>query len=180
MMIRTSRLLLRPAFPEDSREMFAAINDQSLVRMLARAPWPYLPEYAEAHCAAPLDPLALRFVIALPTERGAPIVGMIGIDEREGGELSLGYWIARDWRRRGFATEAVSAVLDAAVMLGHTQVGASHWLDNPASGKVLAACGFAETGEVRPANCLGRGGELVLARRYSCDLRERAWMRVAA
>ena len=178
MMIRTSRLLLRPAFPEDAREMFAAINEQSLVRMLARAPWPYLPEYAEAHCATPLDPLALRFVIALPTERGSPIVGMVGIDERE--ELSLGYWIAQGWRRRGFASEAVSAVLDAAIMLGHLQVSASHWLDNPASGKVLAACGFAETGEVRPAHCLGRGGELVLARRYSCDLRERAWMRVAA
>ena len=180
MMIRTSRLLLRPAFPEDSREMFAAINDPSLVRMLARAPWPYLPEYAEAHCAAPLDPLALRFVIALPIERGAPIVGMIGIDEREGGELSLGYWIARDWRRRGFAREAAEAVLDAAVMLGHREVSASHWLDNPASARVLAACGFAETGEVRPAHCLGRGGELVLARRYSCDLHERAWVRVAA
>ena len=179
MMIRTQRLLLRPAFPEDAREMFAAINEQGLVRMLARAPWPYLPEHAEAHCAAPLDPLALRFVIVLPGERGAPIVGMIGIEDSVE-ELELDCWIAQGWRRRGFASEAVAAVLDAAAMLGHRAVNASHWLDNPASGKVLAACGFAETGEVRPAHCLGRGGELVLARRYACDLRERVGMPVAA
>lgn len=180
MMIRTPRLLLRPAFPEDAREMFAAINDAGTVRMLANAPWPYLPEHARAFCNVPHDPLAMRFVIALPSERGAPIVGMVGINEREDEELSLGYWIARDSRGRGFAAEAASAALDAAAMLGHRRVTAGHWLDNPASGAVLERIGFAETGEVRPAHCLGRGGELVLARRYACDLRERAWMRVAA
>jgi len=180
MMIRTRRLLLRPTFPEDARELHAAMNEQALVRMLARAPWPYLPEHAAAFCAQPLDPLAMRFVIALPGERGAPIIGMVGIDERVGEALSLGYWIAQGRRRQGFASEAVHAALDAAAMLGHRRVTASHWLDNPASGKVLAACGFAETGEVRPAHCLGRGGELVLARRYACDVSVRAGMRVAA
>jgi len=179
MMIRSQRLLLRPAFPEDAREIFAAMNEHALVRMLARAPWPYLPEHAEAYCAPPLDPLALRFVIALPGADGAPIIGMVGANECED-ELELGYWIAQGQRRRGFASEAVAAVLDAAAMLGHRAMSASHWLDNKASGRVLAACGFAETGEVRPAHCLGRGGELVLARRYACDLRERVGMRVAA
>lgn len=180
MMIRTQRLLLRPAFPEDAREMFAAMGDQAMVRMLARVPWPYLAEHAAAYCNQPLDVLAMRFVIALPNEPGAPIVGMVGIDEREGEELCLGYWIARDWRGRGFAVEAAGAALDAAAMLGHRRVTAGHWLDNPASGAVLKRIGFAETGEVRPAHCLGRGGELVLARRYACDLRERVGMRVAA
>lgn len=50
------------------------------------------------------------------------------------------------------------------------RVEAGHYLDNPASGAVLRKAGFVETGEVRPTHALGRGGQLVLARRYSVDL----------
>lgn len=174
MMIRTKRLLLRPAFPEDARELFAAIAREGIVRMLASAPWPYLSEHAEAWCARPLDPHALDFVIALPGAPGAPIIGGAGVRDGE-----LGYWIAEEHRRRGYASEAVVAVLDAAAVLGYSGLVAAHWLDNPASGGVLRACGFAETGEVRPQHCLGRGGELVLARRYACDLHERVGLRLA-
>ena len=37
-------------------------------------------------------------------------------------------------------------------------------------GAVLEKCGFSETSEVRPTHALGRGGQLVLARRYAVDL----------
>ncbi len=179
MMIRTRRLLLRPPFFEDWRELHAMIADEGTVRMLASAPWPYLPEHARMFCMGGFDPLAMRFLIALPGAAGAPIIGGIGIELRDE-EPELGYWIARDYRRRGFASEAVAAVLDAAAVLGADRVVAGHYLDNPASGAVLRQAGFAETGEVRPAQCMGRGGDFVLARRYACDVRERAWAKVSA
>ena len=50
------------------------------------------------------------------------------------------------------------------------RVVAGHFLENPASGKVLRANGFVETGEIRPVSCLARGGELVLSRRYEKEL----------
>jgi len=178
MMIRTRRLTLRPPFPEDWRELHAAINDEGVVRMLASAPWPYLPEHARDWCAQPPNPREMRFVIALPGADGAPIIGSIGIGAREA--PTLGYWIARDHRRQGFATEAIEAVLDCAATIGHRQVVAGHWLDNPASGAVLARCGFVETGELRAEPCLGRGGVEVVARRYACDLAARRPMRAAA
>ena len=177
MLIRTPRLLLRPPFAEDAGEVFAAISRAGIVRMLANAPWPYLPEHAAVWCDRPLDPLALEFVITLPGAAGAPIIGAVGVDASSG---ELGYWIAEERRGQGYAAEAVEAVLDAAAMLGLSRLDAGHWLDNPASAAVLRHCGFAETGEIRPAHCLGRGGELVLARRYSCDITTRAGVRVVA
>jgi RimJ/RimL family protein N-acetyltransferase len=94
---------------------------------------------------------------------------MIGLHpEAEGAEV--GYWIARVWQRRGIAVEALCAVLEVAAMLGLPRVCAGHFLDNPASGKVLARCGFVPTGEVRPMASAARGGELVLARRFVREL----------
>ena len=37
----TERLLLRPAWPEDAGAILAAIGEETIVRNLARAPWPY-------------------------------------------------------------------------------------------------------------------------------------------
>ncbi len=61
-------------------------------------------------------------------------------------------------------------MVDIARMLGVRRLQAGHYLDNPASGRVLRKCGFVELGEVRPTHALGRGGEIVLARRYALDL----------
>ena len=62
MFTRTARLLLRPPFPEDWREVYSGINDAGVVRMLARAPWPYAPEDAQAFCNAQRVPQRLRVV----------------------------------------------------------------------------------------------------------------------
>ena len=166
---RTQRLFLRPPFPEDWREVYRGINDAGVVRMLARAPWPYMPEDAQDFCQATRDPLDLRFAIALPGGEGAPLVGQIGLDCSED-VPEVGYWIARGHRGRGYATEALRGVLDVARMLGVRRLQAGHYLDNPASGAVLRKAGFAATGEVRPVHALGRGGQMVLARRYALDL----------
>lgn len=174
MFIRTERLFLRPTFPEDWRELHAAITDQRIARMLSRVPWPYREEDARAYCArGPAAPGDWRFAITLPGVAGAPLIGQIGLgpdpDEPEGGP-ELGYWVGTAWQGHGIATEAVRGVLATARALRVERVAAGHFLDNPASGRVLRKAGFAETGRVRPTPCAGRGGMLVPARRYVCEL----------
>ncbi|BBC72286.1 GNAT family N-acetyltransferase [Altererythrobacter sp. B11] len=169
MFIRTERLFLRPVFAEDWREILAGVGHEQIVRMLARAPWPYSEEDARSFCESQDDPAACRFAITLPGPQGAPVIGTIGLDEGEGG-LELGYWIAREHWGQGYAVEAGRHVLALARALGHRRVHAGHYIDNSASGRVLARLGFAETGELRPTFCRGRGGEMVLARRYALDL----------
>lgn len=169
MFMRTERLFLRPTFPEDWREIYRGINDAGVVRMLAKAPWPYLPENAQDFCNAPRDPLDLRLVITLPGPDGAPVIGAIGMD-CSADVPEVGYWIARGHRGKGYASEALRGVLQIARSLGVKQLQAGHYIDNPASGAVLRKAGFRSTGEVQPTHALGRGGQMVLARRYALAL----------
>lgn len=55
MFIRSERLFLRPGWPEDWAELLALIDDESVVRNLARAPWPYSPADARAFASQAAD-----------------------------------------------------------------------------------------------------------------------------
>jgi RimJ/RimL family protein N-acetyltransferase len=171
MFYRSERLFLRPAFPEDSREIYEGIRDAGVARMLARAPWPYRQADAQEFCAMPEDPRAPRFAVTLPALKGAPIIGVVGF-HRKKDELCFGYWIARDHWGYGYATEAGRGALEVACALGLKRVVAGHYVDNPASGRVLRKLGFRETGEVRPTFCRARGGDIVLSRRYALEFAE--------
>ena len=159
---RSPRLLLRPIWPEDWQALLAGLGDESVVRNLARAPWPYREADARAFAALVPDPLHPRFLITRAAD--AQAVGCIGIAPvghaaNDAGELELGYWIGRAHWGQGYATEAGAAVLAIAATLGHRELTASHFLDNPASGRVLRKLGFEPTGRVEPRWSCGRGAE---------------------
>lgn len=172
MFIRTPNLFLRPVFAEDWRAVYCGIADRRIVAMLASAPWPYHPEHAQEFCRRPVKRGDMRFAITLPEVENCPLVGMIGVDSagEHGAAHELGYWIARAWQGRGIAGEALAGVLEIARATGIPRIDAGHFIDNPASGRVLRRAGFVETGEIRPTPCAGRGGEVVLARRYALEL----------
>lgn len=163
---RSQRLLLRPPWPEDSEQVFNAIADEGVVRNLARAPWPYRIENAREFVSRCLDARFPRFLIARADD--AALIGCIGIDPA-GGDAELGYWIARDHWGQGYATEAGRAMIEIARMLGHRRIVASHFLDNPASGRVLRKLGFEPAGRIRPRYSRGRG-EQALAAEYALEL----------
>lgn len=158
MFIRSERLFLRPGWPEDWEELLTVINDEGVVRNLARAPWPYTMDHAMEFAAREQERLLPHFFVTLPTSKGARLVGSIGLG-RDGDDVELGYWIAREWWGQGFATEAARAVLRLAAALGHRRLVAGHFADNPASGRVLAKAGFRPTGEQRMRFSAGRGAE---------------------
>ena len=156
MFIRSERLFLRPGWPEDSAELLALIADKSVVRNLARAPWPYTAQDARRFLEAPQDHLLPRFLITQPGAEGARLLGCVGLSEIDD-EANLGYWIARDQWGQGFASEAVSAVLSLARSIGHRRIVASHFVDNPTSGRVLEKAGFRRTGRIVERFSEGRG-----------------------
>ena len=162
----TERLLLRPAWPEDWQAVYSGIADEGVVRNLARAPWPYSKDDARSFVEQPADPMYPRFLIT--RARDAALVGCIGID-LTGGQVELGYWIARQHWGHGYATEAGRGVIEIAATLGYRQMVASHFLDNPASGRVLTKLGFKPTGRVVNRHSCGRGEEAPTAE-YSLNL----------
>lgn len=163
---RSKRLLLRPVFEEDWQDIYQGINDKGVVRMLASAPWPYRAEDAREFAARGFDPANPRLLITLPGSFGSRVIGCIGIDRHAEG-TELGYWIARPFWGRGYATEAGRALIAIARMLGHRVLLAGHAVDNPASGRVLQKLGFRPTGEVRNQFSKGRGEEGPVARYVS-------------
>ena len=84
MFARTEHLLLRPAWAEDAPALFRAIADERVVRNLATAPWPYLPEHAQSwtQSSRPADrPAALIFrrsFLSFPAWRGAVVGAACG------------------------------------------------------------------------------------------------------
>jgi RimJ/RimL family protein N-acetyltransferase len=72
----------------------------------------------------------------------------------------MGYWIARSFWGRGYATEACAALIDIAKTIGLTSLEGSHFLDNPASARVLEKLGFEALGIVAPRMSCARGEEV--------------------
>ena len=67
--------------------------------------------------------------------------------------------MARRYWGRGIATEASCALLDIARTLRLPRLQASHFLDNPASGRVLEKLGFEPVGITSPRMSCARGAD---------------------
>lgn len=175
MFARTERLLLRPGWAEDAEALFEAIGDEAIVRNLASAPWPYSLDDARAFLATERGPHNAAFLVFRRTLGAPQLIGAAGFGRRPDGEIELGYWIARANWGLGYATEAARAVVGIARdSLRIDRLTAGHFLDNPASGRVLEKIGFRPTGSVAYRYSAGRGAaapcklfELDLGRRHA-------------
>jgi RimJ/RimL family protein N-acetyltransferase len=160
MFARTPRLLLRPGFPEDAPALASAIADKAIVMNLAGPPWPFRVRDAEAYLARSRDPVLPCLMITLRTNGAPELIGECGLARRPSGAVELGYWIARPYWGRGFAMEACTALIDIARTLGLASLEGSHFLDNPASARVLEKLGFEPLGLIAPRHSCARGADV--------------------
>ena len=160
MFARTSRLTLRPGWPEDAVALAHAIAHEDVAFKLSRLPWPYTLDHARGWLEAEPAPGNHPLLVFAHDRGPAPeLVGGIGLHP-DGAELEIGYWLTPAAWGRGYATEAGAAVLAMARhALGVTRLLGRHMVDNPASGRVLRKLGFRETGHGR-LPCLARGEEV--------------------
>ncbi len=180
MFARTERLLLRPAWPEDAAALAAALADARVARMLARVPHPYTLDDAVARTLEPRAGHEPRFLID-SLEGGTPVlIGGIGIADRDGEGPQFHYWLTPAAWGCGYATEAGRAVIGMARhALPIDRLGAWHFADNPASGRVLRKLGFRPTGSVMQRPSLGRGS-IEDSVEYELDLGDQPELRIAA
>ncbi len=153
--IETQRLRLRGLRIADARRIGEFCNDPGVGRNLAMTPLPYLDVAAEGWIMILRARAALLrdvvFGVELP---GEGLIGCIGAHSRAE-SYEVGYWYGRPYWGLGYATEALTAFVDEARTLG--ELVASHFVDNPASGRVLSKAGFVYTGEVLPQFSMARG-----------------------
>ncbi|MGE3143643.1 MAG: GNAT family N-acetyltransferase [Hyphomonadaceae bacterium] len=153
--LNTNRLRLRPLQSQDAAPIARYTSDEGVARMVCAIPRPN-PVIAVEGWMLLLKaraPLKEEFVYALERE-GEGLIGCIGAHRRPEG-YELGYWLGRPFWGQGYATEAVSAFVSETRALG--PLGAAHYVDNPASGRVLQKAGFVYTGAVERRFSLARG-----------------------
>ncbi|ODU20049.1 MAG: GNAT family N-acetyltransferase [Sphingomonas sp. SCN 67-18] len=163
MFSRTPRLLLRPGWVEDAPALTRAIGQEAVVRNLAHAPWPYTLEDARDFLTLADDPQQPRFLVFARTGGAPRLVGGVGIGRDPDGAPEIGYWVERMSWGLGYATEASRAVLDIARAMDLGPLVAGHFLDNPASGRVLRKLGFRPTGRIVQRHSRARGGPAAFA-----------------
>lgn len=168
MFIRSERLFLRPAWPEDWQELQPLLAGSRVVGNFVRAPSECAGRDLGRFAEEPRNPLLPAFLMTVPGHDGARIIGGIGF-EKHGNDVELRYWIVADHWDEGYAAEAVSAITALASALGHRRIVASHFVDHPASGQALASAGFRRTGRVYERYSHARG-IICPAREYALDL----------
>jgi len=147
--LETKRLALRAPRLKDVKTVAALANDRCIAENTARIPHPYKKSDAESFiagankvCGEPM------FLITL---RDETVIGACGLvmQELKGQEPApeLGYWLGVKHWGKGYATEALHAVIDYAFTdLAHEALQAGSRVTNPGSRRVLEKCGFQWTG----------------------------------
>jgi RimJ/RimL family protein N-acetyltransferase len=140
--LETRRLVLRMPCFEDAKRVAALANDRRIAENTARIPHPYGIADAEEWIGAVVSQCAETYVITIDGEA----IGGCGIDIRDS-MPEIGYWLGVPFWGRGYATEAVRALIDRAFDdLGHDVLVAGARVSNPASRRVLEKCGFQWSG----------------------------------
>ena len=150
LILRTERLLLRPPLPHDAPQIAERIGVKEVAWNLGRAPYPYqlsdAEEWLETIPKGWAEDTAYVLLITRPEEG---VMGCVGLDLKPMDVWEIGYWLAKPWWGQGYITEAAEAVMDWAetAMLIEKFVS-GHFVDNPASGRVLTKLGFSPVGQV--------------------------------
>jgi ribosomal-protein-alanine N-acetyltransferase len=151
--LEAPRLVLRPFHGEDAAETRRLAGDRRIADTTAAIPHPYPEGLAETWIATHAARYAARLEVTFAvTERdGGALVGACGLMvARVPYRAELGYWIAPDRWGRGYATEAARAVVAFGFETwGLARIEASHFLRNPASGRVLEKIGMRREGVLR-------------------------------
>ena len=158
--METDRILLRPWRKSDAELLYKHASDPEVG---PRAGWPPHTSVEES-----LNIICTVFhndhtwaIVLKDTEMPIGCMGYyphgesnIPIGEHD---AELGYWVARPYWNRGICTEALLLMIDYCFReKGFRTLWCDHFVDNPASGRVMEKCCFRDTGEVNHLSHLYR------------------------
>lgn len=153
--LESARLLLRPLTLADAHHFTALFDgDWDAVRQTGRMPYPPSEPAIREWIAGHLGVGNHSFLLLRKEDRA--VLGGSGF----GGSArvaELGYSLGRAYWGRGYATEAVRAMLDHSRGLGLSRLDAYSFVDNLASARVLEKAGFTDLGMI-VRNYPARGG----------------------
>ncbi len=150
--LTTNRLLLRPFSANDAPDVHRLVGEREIASTTLNIPHPYEQGMAETwiakHEPAWEHGELATFAITEPSEG---LVGAIGlVVELAHQRAEVGYWIGLPFWGRGYATEALSALIAFGfTQLSLNRIHAAHFVRNAASGRVMVKAGMRYEGCLR-------------------------------
>jgi RimJ/RimL family protein N-acetyltransferase len=146
--LETERLILRAPKLGDAKFVATLANDRRIAENTARIPHPYRRADAEQFVQLANRGGSTTFVVASRNEHGSTqVIGACGFTQVDRHPPEIGYWLGVKFWGKGYATEAVRAVIDHAFTdLDCDALHSAARVTNPASRRVLEKCGFQWTG----------------------------------
>lgn len=145
--LRTDRLVLRPLVPLDASDAYRFLSDERVMRFWSSGPHTDIAEterYIIGNCTGGSHE---SWAIVEPD---GPAIGWINLCERRPRVYETGYILSAHHWGRGFAREALSAVLEHAfATLGARRVFADCDPENASSIRLVESLGFVQEGHLR-------------------------------
>lgn len=147
--LTTERLVLRPLGPGDAAPIQRLAGAREVALNTLKIPHPYPDGAAEEFIAACASDGNVHFAITLRED--TQLIGMVSLLMKpENNRAEVGYWIGVPWWGRGYATEAVGAILvHGFEVLGLNRIYAAYFARNVASGRVMQKNGMRHEGTLR-------------------------------
>ena len=166
--VKTERLLLRPLTVEDSEAVFEWVGDERVARYMCYNTYTNVEDVRKWILSMEDD--TQEYLFGLELLSNGKLVGSASIGpDRKAGFWGFGYNLRFDEWGKGYATEAVKAMMMFAHdNFGITKFACSHAEPNSASGNVITKCGLHFVGygefEKLDGSCKMRSME------YECEL----------
>ncbi|MFJ6634245.1 GNAT family N-acetyltransferase [Streptomyces sp. NPDC091376] len=157
--LTTNRLLLSPFTPGDADEVHAACQDPDIQRWIP-VPSPYELRHAEEFIEVTV-PDGWRndseYTLSVRLRESGELIASSGLHHPRSGSWEIGFWMAKEHRGRGYATEMVLAMARWAFTdLACTRLEWRAEVGNTASRGVAEKAGFTVEG-VQRSGFHGRG-----------------------
>jgi len=139
--LNTTRLILRKIKLSDVPSLIKYINNKKIADNLINIPFPFGEEDAIFRMNFVLEGFKNeeRFVFAITEKEQDELIGQMGLHlDKSNNKAEIGYWIGVPFWNKGIATEALEAILKFGFEeLKLNKIYATHYIENPSSGKVL-------------------------------------------
>lgn len=159
--MQTNRILLRPWQDSDAEALYKYASDPVVGERAGWSPHKSVEESLEIIRTIFKNPTTWAIVLKETNEAIGAMGYMpdcpLSLPAHEGEPL-VGYWVGKPYWNQGICTEALQLMLEyIRNETAYTTLICSHFVDNPASGRVMEKCGFIPTGETAVDELLHSG-----------------------
>jgi RimJ/RimL family protein N-acetyltransferase len=160
--ITTKRLTLRGFTLDDADDVTRLVSDYEVAKTTLAVPHPYPTDGAVGWIAGhPAEEERNHTTFAITLTATGELIGAITlIEKRIHLRAEIGYWIGYQHWGNGYATEATKAIIQWGFSgRGLNRIFAHHFVENPASGRVMQKSGMSYEGTIR--DCVQKDGRFI-------------------